>query len=90
MLTEPRSTIGVADVKARLSEYLARVAYTGERVLILSRSKPKAALVSVDDLRRLEEWEEQQESALLAQAIESGPPPCGTGPGGIGPGEIGP
>jgi prevent-host-death family protein len=41
-------------VKARLSEFIGRVAYGRERLLVLRRGKPVAALVSVEDLRRLE------------------------------------
>jgi prevent-host-death family protein len=65
--------VSVSKAKACLSEYLNRAAYRGERVVILSRGKPKAAIISTDDLSRLEEWEEQQEAAMLAQAIESAP-----------------
>ena len=65
--------ISVSKAKASLSEYLNRVAYGRERVVILSRGKPKAAIISTDDLALLEEWEEQQEAEMLAQAIESTP-----------------
>jgi len=41
-------------VKARLSEFIGRVAYGRERLLVLRHGKPVAALVSVEDLRRLE------------------------------------
>jgi prevent-host-death family protein len=43
-----------SQVKARLSEFIGRVAYGRERLLVLRRGKPVAALVSVEDLRRLE------------------------------------
>jgi prevent-host-death family protein len=65
--------ISVSKAKASLSEYLNRAAYGGERVIILSRGKPKAAIISADDLALFEEWEEQQEAEMLAQAIESSP-----------------
>jgi prevent-host-death family protein len=41
-------------VKARLSEFIGRVAYGRERLLVLRHGKPVAALVSVEDLRLLE------------------------------------
>jgi len=41
-------------VKARLSEPVGRVAYGHERIVVLRRGKPMAALVSVEDLHRLE------------------------------------
>jgi len=46
--------IGVAQAKAKLSELLARVAYGDEQYVIERRGKPVAALVSVEDLERLE------------------------------------
>lgn len=65
--------ISVSKAKACLSEVLARVAYGHERVVILSRGKPKAAIISAGDLERLEEWEEEQEAKLLASEIEGAP-----------------
>ena len=46
--------ISVADAKKHLSEIMSRVAYNNERFLIQRRGKPMAALVSVEDLARLE------------------------------------
>jgi prevent-host-death family protein len=43
-----------ADVKAHFSEFINRVAYGSERLVVLRRGKPVAALVSLEDLRRLE------------------------------------
>ncbi len=47
--------INAAQAKAHLSELIAKVAYGGEHYVIERRGKPVAALVSVDDLERLEE-----------------------------------
>lgn len=46
--------VGTQKAKTHLSEYLNRVAYAGERVVVERHGKPVAALVSVDDLVRLE------------------------------------
>ena len=46
--------IPLGEAKARLSSLVNAVAYGGERVIIESRGRPKAALVSVGDLERLE------------------------------------
>ena len=62
-------TVGVKEAKTALSEYLNRAAYGQERIVITSRGKPKAALVSIEDLRHLEALELQAESRLLARAI---------------------
>ena len=47
-------TVDTSQIKAQLSEFIGRVAYGRERVLVLRRGKPVAALVSVEDLRQLE------------------------------------
>lgn len=47
-------TVDTSRVKAQLSEFIGRVAFGRERVPVLRRDKPVAALVSVEDLRRLE------------------------------------
>src|SRR3972149_431530 len=46
--------VSVGEAKAGLSSLINTVAYGGERVIIQSRGRPKAALVSVEDLHRLE------------------------------------
>lgn len=48
---------GTADVKARLSEFISRVRYGRERIVIARRGKPVAALIGIDDLHRLESLE---------------------------------
>src|SRR3989304_4778184 len=48
------SALGVGEAKKRLSELMSRVVYRGERILIQRRGRPMAALVSADDLARLE------------------------------------
>ena len=47
--------LGVGDAKKRLSELMSRAAYRGERFLIQRRGRPMAALVSAEDLERLEQ-----------------------------------
>jgi prevent-host-death family protein len=63
--------ISVSEAKASLSEYINRAAYGRERVVILSRGKRKAAIISADDLSQMEEWEEEHEAAMLAKAMET-------------------
>ena len=50
-MTETKVAIG--QVKRDISELVNRVAYGGERVILTSRGKPKAALVSMEDYERL-------------------------------------
>jgi len=46
--------ISIGQVKRDISELVNRVAYAGERIVLTSRGKPKAAIVSMEDYRRLE------------------------------------
>ena len=48
------NAMSVADAKKHFSELMSRVAYNNERFLIQRRGKPMAALVSAEDLARLE------------------------------------
>jgi len=47
-------SVDTSQMKAQLSEFIGRVAFGRERLLVLRHGKPVAALVSVEDLRRLE------------------------------------
>ncbi len=49
------SKISAAKAKARFSSLVAEVAHGGKHFIIERRGKPVAALVSIDDLQRLEE-----------------------------------
>ena len=46
--------VGTHEAKTHLSEYINRVRYGGERILIERHGKPVAALVNTEDLARLE------------------------------------
>ena len=46
--------VSLTQVKAALSEYVNRAAYGNERVIITSRGRPKAVLLSIEELERLE------------------------------------
>lgn len=47
--------VSASEAKAQLAELVLGVAYRGDRVVIERRGKPVAALVSMDDLERLEQ-----------------------------------
>ena len=61
--------ISAAQAKAHLSDLMAQVAYGGEQYVIERRGKPVAALVSVDDLQRLEQGRATSARPLGALAI---------------------
>jgi prevent-host-death family protein len=45
--------VSIGQVKRDISELVNRVTYAGERIVLTSRGKPKAALVSIQDYERL-------------------------------------
>jgi prevent-host-death family protein len=60
------SKISIANTKSHLSELIARSSLNHERFIITRRNKPVAALVSIDDLRVIEQQEERQGLAVVA------------------------
>lgn len=71
--------VAIGQVKRDISELVNRVAYGGERIILTSRGKPKAVLVSLEDYAKLQQgeeriakwqaWEEQVQ-ALSARILE--------------------
>ena len=59
-------TINISEAKSRFSEYLSRAA-SGERFIIVRRERPVAALISAEELDRLERSTEI--TRRLAQAL---------------------
>jgi len=57
----------VSEAKKSFSELLNRAAYGNERIVVTSHGKPKAAVIGLDDLERLERLE-LVEAALEADA----------------------
>ena len=60
------TTVSIAEIKSRLSEFIAKSAYTNEKIIITRRNKPVAALVSMDDLRKIEQYSERKGLAAVA------------------------
>ena len=54
--------IPVTQARAELADLINRVVYGGERVVVTRHGKPLVALVSADDLRRLDQLQELEES----------------------------
>ncbi|PKO21078.1 MAG: prevent-host-death family protein [Chloroflexi bacterium HGW-Chloroflexi-1] len=61
-------TMSVVEARRSFSEVMARVAYTGQRVVVARKGRPMMALVSVEDLRRLEELEGEAPSTRTRRA----------------------
>ena len=45
--------VSIGQVKRDISELVNRVSYAGERIILTSRGKPKAALINIEDYERL-------------------------------------
>ena len=63
-----RPTASIGKVKRDISKLVNRVAFGGERIILTSRGKPKAALISIEDLQVLEQA--GQEKARRMAALE--------------------
>lgn len=53
--------VGVAEANTQLSKYLNRAAFGRERIIVTSHGTPKAAIIGLDDLEKLERLEKKQE-----------------------------
>lgn len=64
-------TLSAMELRKSIGDILNRVQYTHERIVVERKGAPAAALVSMDDLARLEQWEAEREAELfqLAKAI---------------------
>ena len=78
----PMATMTVAEAKNRFSDVLRRAEYGGERVIVERHGKPVAAIVSTDDLRRLEAAEDAADlrdaQGALTEATQEGTVPLET------------
>lgn len=54
------SQVSIGQVKREISELVNRVAFGGERIVLTSRGKPKAVIVSLDDYERIQETEKEK------------------------------
>ena len=66
------TTTSISELKSALSEFLNRAAYGRERIIVASRGKPKAAVISIEDLRWLEELEDALAAREALEAHEAG------------------
>lgn len=55
-------TVSVGEARRNLAELVAKVGFGGKRVMLQRHGKPVAAVVSIEDLRRLEELEQVDDS----------------------------
>jgi prevent-host-death family protein len=53
------ATVSIGQVKRDISELVNRVAYRGEHIVLTSRGKPKAVLISVEEFERFMQQDQQ-------------------------------
>lgn len=58
-----QKTVSLTQLKQNLGEMVNQAAYGQERIVLLARGKPKAALISIEDLERLIIWDQKAEAA---------------------------
>jgi prevent-host-death family protein len=54
------SEVSVSELKRDLSAIINQAAYGKQRIVIMSRGRPKAAVISIDDLYLLESLSQQE------------------------------
>jgi len=70
------SQISIGRVKREISELVNRVAFGGERIVLTSRGKPKAVIISLDDYEKIQQTDadarmSQWEAWLAANKVFS-------------------
>jgi len=64
-------TVSMTELKQHLGEYVKRAAFGGERIVLVSHGREEAALISIADLRMLEEQEQKQAGMDYVQLQEN-------------------
>ena len=67
--------ISTAEARDNMAEIINRVAYGGERVVLKRRAKGVAAMVSMEDLKLLEELEDRADVDAARRARKEGGKP---------------
>lgn len=63
--------VSIGRVKREISDLVNRVAYGGERIVLTSRGRPKAVLVSMEDYERLKGLDRRDRLAHLQAWAEA-------------------
>jgi len=62
--------VTMTELKRSLGELVNRVAYGGDRVVLVSRGRPKAAIVSIEDLELLRQLRREEATGRQATRLE--------------------
>lgn len=60
-------TVTLSDLKRNLGEIVNLASYGGQRIILLSRGKARAALIGMEDLHRLEASDQNRRNAYLEE-----------------------
>ena len=71
-MTITPNAVSIGQLQRGLSAWLNRAAYGQERVIVTSHNRPKVAMISIDDLRLLEDLEDAQAAREAVQAYRAG------------------
>ena len=66
------TTVKVSEFRSDISDYANKVAYAGERICVERNNKPLFAVVPIDDMRLLEQLEDQMDLELAKEALKKG------------------
>jgi prevent-host-death family protein len=47
--------VSMTDLRQKLGDLVNRAAYGGDRIVLVSRGQPRAAIIGIDELRRLDQ-----------------------------------
>jgi prevent-host-death family protein len=64
-------TMSLSLVRVRLSKCLNQVCFGGKRIVVTSHGEPKAAIISIKDLRRLQEDEQARADRVQQKPVSN-------------------
>jgi prevent-host-death family protein len=66
------TVVKVSEFRSDISDYANKVAYEGERICVERNNKPLFAVVPIDDMKLLEQLEDQMDLELAKEALKKG------------------
>jgi len=63
--------ISIAEAKSKFSEIIARIIYAGERFIVRRRGKPVAAIVGIDDFKKIQLTNSSEDTGTLLAVAEA-------------------
>jgi prevent-host-death family protein len=56
--------ISMSELRQNLGSFVNRVAYGGDRIILVAHGEPKAAIISIEDLGRLQQLSHEPETSF--------------------------